>query len=718
MRRTIITILLAAVCSMTWAQNFSYGEKANPKNETIEVDHIGVKKNGKYMIPVMGEIHYSRVPVSEWRNEIAKMKAGGITLLSTYVFWNHHEDVEGQWSWYGKNNLRQFIETCKEEEMPVVLRIGPFCHGEVYLGGMPEWLVKKAQDNPSEYKLRSTAPGFMSAATRLYEEIARQVYGLMWKDGGPIVGVQIENECRGPWSYYMALRDVAIKVGFDVPFMTRTGWPKLNGKEEFGKLLPLYGDYADGFWDRQLTDMPGAYKEAFIMKDDRMSRVIATETFSAEELQSGSSPLGEAGVGLYPYLTCELGGGMMPSYHRRINMSGNEAMPLAICKLGSGSNLPGYYMYHGGTNPNHPRGTMAECQNSLVTNYNDMPWKSYDFQCPLGEMGQPHWTVWNQTRWLHQFLNDWGEELAPMPVEGLTKNYSRRGQFIFSNTYVRILNEEGVASVTPEGMKWNGLTISSESVQPFAKADGQLYFITVPGKEEFEIDVNGAKHTLKPDTQLNIEGKTLNLLSPKRAELAYVIDGHMHFAKPNAMIYKCDGRLVEEQWVSKKASIGLRKIKTADTPRTVKLGKQKVAEQPSVEDFDHAEIYEITLPSSLSNKADDLFLEINYKGDCARLYVDGELVQDNFWNGKSMLVRVSDIIGRDAATRVNGKANEMANEMTMGGSHKAELRILPLKSDYPIYLQSEQRNVLDKAKDGILLELTGINLLTRTRKVK
>lgn len=704
MRKYIIAAVLAAFSNLAWGQNFTFGEKSNGKEEFIEVDHIGIKRDGRYVIPVMGEIHYSRVPEREWRNEIAKMKAGGITLLSTYVFWSHHEDVEGQWAWYGKNNLRKFIQTCKEEDMPVVLRVGPFCHGEVYLGGMPEWLVKKAQENPAEYKLRSTAPGFIKATERLYQEIARQVDGLLWKDSGPVIGVQIENECRGPWSYYMALRDIAIKVGFDVPFMTRTGWPKLNGKEEFGKLLPLYGDYADGFWDRQLTDMPGAYKEAFIMKDDRMSRVIATETFSADELKEGKD---EKQAQAYPYLTCELGGGMMPSYHRRINMSGNEAMPLAICKLGSGSNLPGYYMYHGGTNPNHPRGTMAECQNSAVTNYNDMPWKSYDFQCPLGEMGQPFWTAWHQTRWLHQFLKDWGEELAPMPVENLTKNYAKRGQFIFRNTYVRILNEQGVASVTPCGMKWKNLTISSETVQPFAKADNQLYFIGVPGAKVFSIEVNGKTYEIKPDRKLRVEGQTLNLLSQKMAEQAYVIDGRMRFAQPGAILYKCNGQEVEEIWKRKTATVGLRKIKSADAPRTVNMGKQKVAEQPSADDFEHAATYEITIPKSWADNAYDTFLEIEYKGDCARLYVGDELVQDNFWNGKTMLVRISDITKQPAVKDETGLAN-----------YKAVLRILPLQHDYPIYLQSAQRKELDKAKNGVLLELTALNLLTRVRKVK
>ena len=414
---------------------FEFGTNANPDGVKIEVDSHGLIVGGKHILPAMGEIHYCRVPQNEWRREIRKMRAGGINIVATYVFWIHHEEEEGIWNWSGNRNLRRFIQTCKEENMPVVLRIGPFCHGEVYQGGFPKWLVEKSQGN-KEYKLRSEGKGFIEETHKLYSNIFAQVSGLMWKDGGPIIGVQIENECRGPWSYYMKLKDMAVKIGFDVPFMTRTGWPKLNGKEEFGKLLPLYGDYADGFWDRKLTDMPGEYPKAFIMKDTRLSGAIATETFGTNQ-----DTKMEASSLKYPYLTCELGGGMMPSYHRRINISGNEAFPLAICKLGSGSNLPGYYMYHGGTNPYNPKHTMAECQASAVTNYNDMPHMSYDFQAPLGEMGQPNINAYHQTRWLHQFLADWGEELSQMDVDSLSEHYARRGCFEFRNTYVRIKNE-------------------------------------------------------------------------------------------------------------------------------------------------------------------------------------------------------------------------------------------------------------------------------------
>ena len=126
---------------------------------------------------------------------------------------------------------------------------------------------------------------------------------------------------------------------------------------------------------------------------------------------------------------------MMPSYHRRINISGDEAFPMAVCKVGSGSNLPGYYMYHGGTNPRPGKHTMAECQASPVTNYNDMPYLTYDFQAPLGEFGQLNPASFHQTRWFHQFLADWGGELSRMDVDSISEHYARRGSFEFRNAF-------------------------------------------------------------------------------------------------------------------------------------------------------------------------------------------------------------------------------------------------------------------------------------------
>jgi len=573
--------------------------------------------------------------------------------------------------------------------MPVVLRIGPFCHGEVYQGGFPVWIVEKALSDPKNFKLRSTAPGFLAATKSLYENIFAQARGLLWKDGGPVVGVQIENECRGPWSYFMELRKMAVSIGFDVPFMTRTGWPKLNGTEEFGKLLPLYGDYADGFWDRTLDDMPGDYPKAFIMKEQRINANIATETFSKKELTEGN----ENSSLSYPYLTCELGGGMMPAYHRRINMSGNEAMPLAICKLGSGSNLPGYYMYHGGTNPYCAEHTMAETQATKVTNYNDMPYMTYDFQAPLGEMGQPNLNAFHQTRLLHQFLADWGDMLSQMDVDSISEHYARRGCFEFYNDYVRIKNEGGRAFVRPVDMPFNGHSITANA-QPFCKIGNTLYFIPIKGmKPEIWIDGKLVQWSKAPSLWEGWDG--VILLSEDEAIRSFKIDDRLYFAKKAGnIIYKDGNKIIEEEWktLKKLSNSKIKKVKDAGVPRIVPMGAQKVAAMPTNEDFEKSAVWNLDI-KGLPTGADS-FLKINYAGDCARIYADGKLVMDNFWNGKPMLVRMSDLANK-----------------------KVELRILPLRKDAPIYLQKEQKEILDNSK-AALLQLNSINILTRETFVK
>ena len=58
---------------------------------------------------------------------------------------------------------------------------------------------------------------------------------------------QFDNEYGGEGSYLMALKHIAQEIGFELPFYTRTGWPELKTPIPYGEMIPLYGDYADGF---------------------------------------------------------------------------------------------------------------------------------------------------------------------------------------------------------------------------------------------------------------------------------------------------------------------------------------------------------------------------------------------------------------------------------------------------------------------------------------
>jgi beta-galactosidase len=383
------------------AAGFKMGESRSPDGRTITVDSRSLRLDGRPWTPVMGEFHYARYPETEWREELLKMKAGGLDIVATYVFWIHHEEVEGQFDWSGSRSLRRFIETARDAGLKAIVRCGPWDHGEVRNGGFPDWLVAKG------WRLRSDDPNYLAKARILYAQIADQLKGLLWKDGGPVIGIQFENEYGGPAAHLLTLKRIARELGLDVPIYTRTGWPAMRTPMPFGEILPLYGVYAEGFWDRELTAMPGQYWTGFHFSLLRSDSNIANELLGRRAARDAND------VSQYPYLTCEIGGGMMTSYHRRILVYPEDIEATTLVKLGSGSNSPGYYMYHGGTNPDGRLTTLMECQATPMTNWNDLPVKTYDFQAPLGEYGQIR-PQYHLLRRLHLFLGDFGPSLAAM----------------------------------------------------------------------------------------------------------------------------------------------------------------------------------------------------------------------------------------------------------------------------------------------------------------
>ena len=151
---------------------------------SIEVNSQYLMLDGKPWLPVMGEFHFSRYPESQWEDEILKMKAAGINIISTYVFWIHHEEIEGQFDWSGQRDLRRFVELCAKHGMYVWLRVGPWAHGEVRNGGFPDWIAKLPN-------ARTNDPTYIHHVERFFNQIGLQVHGLMFKDGGPIIGTQL-----------------------------------------------------------------------------------------------------------------------------------------------------------------------------------------------------------------------------------------------------------------------------------------------------------------------------------------------------------------------------------------------------------------------------------------------------------------------------------------------------------------------------------------------
>lgn len=648
-----------------------------PFGATVTWDSRSLMADGRRVCPVMGEIHYSRLPAGEWTEEVRKMREGGVTIVATYVFWNHIEEEEGRFRWDGRRDLRRFLEVCRAEGMPVVLRMGPWCHGEVRNGGLPDWLF----DKPCQ--VRSQDSMFLAYTARLYRQIFTQVQGLQWKDGGPVLAAQFDNEYRGPAAYLLALKRIALDIGFDLPFYTRTGWPELTTPMPYGEMLPLYGDYADGFWDKSTDEGVGSYYKAFGFKAFRSSTAIGTDflTYSKDTTLNvvPSSPTPP----VYPYFTCELGGGMATAYHRRPYIYSEDAYAMALVKLGSGSNLLGYYMYHGGTNPEGLLHPLNECQTSPFTANNDLPTCTYDFQAPLGEFGQPY-PQYYALRPLHLFMHDFGEQLAAMEASFPTSQDLPRGDdttlrwalrsdghsaFFFVNNYERLhpLSARHHVRLEACGVRLPELTIPSgcmaifpvnlplagghllnyATAQPVAGRNGALWFEQKAGIPAlFCIDgkMRRPKRTSADQPFAIVGDQQLYLITTQEAE---------HLFLPPVPVAASD-------------HLPFTKIREAGPLRTIRKGRAKVAAAPLEEDWQQAAVYRIPLKGQ--HPMANALLSIAYRGDCARLYANNHLIADNFYYGRPFLYGL---------WRLPEECTEL------------ELRILPWQPGAPIYLPRE-----------------------------
>lgn len=653
---------------------------------TVTWDKYSLIIDAHCVCPVMGEVHYSRIPADEWADEVRKIKEGGVTVIATYVFWNHIEEQEGIFNWSGQRDLRRFLEICKEQEMPVILRIGPFCHGEVRNGGIPDWMFQKG------CKLRSQDKVFLGYAEKLYRQIFSQIQGLQWKDGGPLMACQFDNEYRGSGDYLMALKKIALQVGFDLPFYTRTGWPALSKPVPFGEMLPLYGDYADGFWEKSLEECSGNYYKAFNFKSFRSSTAIGTDLLGKQEEKV------DKGDDDYPYFTCELGGGMVTAYHRRPYIYADDTYSLAVVKLGSGSNLLGYYMYHGGTNPESTTGiTLNETQRTLGTANNDLPVKTYDFQAPLGEFGQ-RGDAYYRLRPLHLFMQDYAEQLAPMEATFPCKQDLPKGNdtalrwayrskdgsgFIFINNYERLQNLSAKKNMQFEacGVKLPKLTIPAGTIcvlpvnidgiryataQIVAKRDNKVYMMQVKGL---------------PTTIAFADGKTLRNVKP-RGEQTPIYNNVYLLTQHDAERLFFTGTAHEDIGLSATCN----KLKDAGPLRQIMKGPAKVAEAPNEADWQHAAVYQIKFPKEAIKKFKRL-LSIDYQGDCARLYANGKLIADHFQYGRPFLYGL---------WRLPQDCTEL------------ELRILPMQQGAPVYFPREADTTPGEAVKSVNITYEGL----------
>ena len=631
----------------------------NPKGEEINVTSRYFTRNGKPWIGVMGEFHFSRYSRENWHRELAKMKAGGITIVSTYLFWIYHEEIEGKMDFGGDNDIRAFIEECKDVGLDVVIRIGPWAHGECRNGGFPDWLLKK------DYKLRDNNEEYLAVVKKWYQSIYNEVKGLFYKDGGNIIAVQIENEFVDNAEHLAKLKEIAVECGFIAPIYTVTGWNSASGaKIPVDEVVPVFGGYCEAPWENHMNRLsPSPHYFFNRMRNDS---AIGTDLIAKTQSDGWQLPYER-----YPFATCELGGGIEVTHHRRPIIKPMDIYAVSLVKLGDGNNLVGYYMYHGGTNK---IGELSTFNETKATGYpNDYPILSYDFQAPLSEYGEVR-EQYGLLNMLHMFVNDFGEEFAPMiavdsanSVAADDTNSLRYGMrtngksgFVFVNHYQRLTEladiENAVISAgnveftpidvkgevsffMPFNMKMGDSVLEYATAQPLCKCDDTYFFAEIPNiKAEYKFSKGSANIVTVPFE---------NAKYMRKLNGTVYIGGGCNLYEENGQIHSVeDGEYICQKWNGSEF----------ETVKIVQSAKQSNVEITGVENAPFEPKYKEELciggERELTWKKINVdggygFAEIDYVGDVAQIYADGELVADDYYYGKTWRVPCKLLYGKE-----------------------------------------------------------------------
>lgn len=303
--------------------------------------------DGKPFVIKAAELHYPRIPRPYWDHRIKMCKALGMNTICLYVFWNVHEQTPGNFDFTGQNDIREFIELCRQNDMKVILRPGPYVCAEWEMGGLPWWLLRD-----KDISLRTQDPRFMRRVELFQKAVAQQTRDLTVANGGPIIMIQVENE-YGSYGkdkpYIAAIRDIL--------------------RDNYGDDITLFQcDWSSNFLDNGLDDL------------------VWTMNFgTGADIDAQFAELRRVRPDA-PLMCSEFWSGWFDKWGARHETRSATDMIAGIEEMLSKEISFSLYMTHGGTNWSHWAGANSPGYAPDVT--------SYDYDAPINESGQPTSKYW------------------------------------------------------------------------------------------------------------------------------------------------------------------------------------------------------------------------------------------------------------------------------------------------------------------------------------
>ena len=359
---SIKTLTFASLLALAPAQMM-----AADKGGTFTTGNKTFLLNGKPFVVKAAELHYPRIPRPYWDNRIKMCKALGMNTVCLYVFWNIHEQQEGQFDFTGNNDVAEFCRLCQKNGMYVIVRPGPYVCAEWEMGGLPWWLLKK-----KDIKLRERDPYFMQRVEIFEKEVGKQLAPLTIQNGGPIIMVQVENE-YGSYgvdkAYVSEIRDIVKKSGFD-------------------KVSLFQCDWSSNFLNNGLDDLTWTMNFG-----------------TGANIDDQFATLGKVRPDA-PKMCSEFWSGWFDKWGANHETRPAEDMIANIDEMLSKNISFSLYMTHGGTSFGHWAGANSPGFAPDVT--------SYDYDAPINESGQTTDKYWKLRNTLEKYAD--GGKLAKVPA--------------------------------------------------------------------------------------------------------------------------------------------------------------------------------------------------------------------------------------------------------------------------------------------------------------
>ena len=364
----LLTALLL-VCSLTaGAQSKGHGTFQTGENTFL--------LNGKPFVVKAAEVHYPRIPRPYWDHRIKMCKSLGMNAVCIYIFWNIHEQREGQFDFTGNNDVAEFCRLAQKNGLYVIVRPGPYVCAEWEMGGLPWWLLKK-----KDIRLRERDPYFMERVKIFEQKVGEQLAPLTIQNGGPIIMVQVENEYG---SY-----------GEDKPYVSEIR-DCLRGI--YGKELALFQcDWSSNFEKNGLADLTWTMNFGTGANIDQQFRRLG-------ELRPKA-----------PKMCSEFWSGWFDKWGARHETRPAKDMVEGMDEMLSKGISFSLYMTHGGTSFGHWAGANSPGFAPDVT--------SYDYDAPINEYGQATPKFWELRKMMEKYSDKKIPSVpkAPMPIVTVPK---------------------------------------------------------------------------------------------------------------------------------------------------------------------------------------------------------------------------------------------------------------------------------------------------------